>query len=40
LANGTHIQHSVAEQLKNLTDAGDRVVIHYGSGTDATLVKA
>ena len=40
LANGTHIQYSVAEQLKNLTDAGDRVVIHYGSGTDATLVKA
>ena len=40
LANETHIQHSVAEQLKNLTDAGDRVVIHYGSGTDATLVKA
>ena len=40
LANGTHIQHSVAEQFKNLTDAGDRVVIHYGSGTDATLVKA
>ena len=40
LANGNHIQHSVAEQLKNLTDAGDKVVIHYGSGTDATLVKA
>jgi len=40
LANGNHIQHSVAEQLKNLTDAGDKVVIHYGSWTDATLVKA
>ena len=40
LASGNHIQHSVAEQLKNLTDAGDKVVIHYGSGTDATLVKA
>ncbi len=40
LASNNHIQHSVAEQLKSLTDAGDRVVIHYGSGTDATLVKA
>ena len=40
LANGNHIQHSVAEQLKNLTDAVDKVVIHYGSWTDATLVKA
>ena len=40
LVNGNHIQHSVAEQLKNLTDAGDKVMIHYGSGTDATLVKA
>ncbi len=40
LASGNHIQHSVSEQLKNLTDAGDKVVIHYGSWTDATLVKA
>lgn len=40
LVNGNQIQDSVAEQLKNLTDAGDKVMIHYGSGTDATLVKA
>lgn len=40
LINGNQIQHSVAEQFKNLTDAGDKVIIHYGSGTDATLVKA
>lgn len=31
---------SVAEQLKGLTDTGDKAVIHYGSWTDATLVKA
>lgn len=40
LANGNQIQTSIAEQVRGLTDSWDRLVIHYGSGTDATLVKA